>query len=58
MSPEKYVHVYKLSDGRWTWRLLDEEDRLENGPAYPLRREAGIAALNLFPQSPIEVDGE
>ena len=58
MSPSRFVHVYKIPDGRWSWRLMDEEARLENGPAYPLRREAGLAALNLFPKDPIEVDGE
>ena len=64
MSGERRVVVYPLpaGDGRWTWRVVDDDARLENGPAYhkTLRRtarvEAGLAALNLFPETPIEIE--
>ena len=55
--PERYVLVYQRG-GRWTWRLVENEERIENGPAYPTRTEAVRAASNLFPKLPIEVEGK
>lgn len=54
--PDRHVLVYRLSDGRWTWRVVEEGDKIENGPAYPTRREAVTAAAHLFPETAIEVE--
>ena len=54
--PDRRVLVYRLGDGRWTWRVIEDEMRIENGPAYPKRAEAGLAALNLFPETLIEIE--
>ena len=44
--PDRHVLVYRISDGRWTWRVVEEGDKIENGPAYPTRREAVTAAAS------------
>ena len=56
--PERYVHVYPLGDGRWTWRLVEQDAGIENGPAYPLRRHAAAAVASLFPDDPIVIEDE
>ena len=61
MNPEfpvRYVHVYPLGDGRWTWRLVEKDSGLENGPAYPLRAHAAKAVAALFPSDPVVLEPE
>lgn len=56
--PQRYVHVKPLGDGRWTWRLVEKDAGLENGPAYPLRVHAAKAVAALFPRDPVLIEPE
>ena len=56
--PTRYVHVYPLGDGRWTWRMVTPDSGLENGPAYPLRAKAAKAVAELFPHVDVDLDPE
>jgi hypothetical protein len=55
--PGRYVQVFRLSDGRWTWRLVEDGvPHMETGPAYEKRAEAVTAAAHLFPEDALEVE--
>ena len=56
--PDRYAHVFKLGDGRWTWRLVEKDAGLENGPAYPRRALAAKAVAQLFPKDPAVLEPE
>jgi len=57
--PDRFVQVYRLGDGRWSWRVVEDGvPHMENGPAYEKRSEAVTAAAHLHPEDEIVVEGK
>ena len=56
--PDRYVSVFRLADGRWTYRVVVDGVPEPNGVAYQQRVEAISAASHLYPEDEIIAEGK